>query len=101
VTLHEVLERAAEMNLADRRKLVRLCGDHDMGTLPRTTTGGHPGPPIYCPICFTVFSPASFRPWNPTSLGGEDHRPTGHPAICGGATGAARTKGRLHHDLLV
>jgi hypothetical protein len=65
MTLHEVLERAAEMNPEDRAKLVTICGTHDMRTLPRVSTGGDPGPPLYCPTCLTVFSPKSFRPWNP------------------------------------
>jgi hypothetical protein len=65
MTLHEVLERAAEMDPAERRTLSELCGTHGMAALPRTTTGGNPGPPPNCPICYTVFSPASFRPWNP------------------------------------
>jgi hypothetical protein len=66
MTLHEVLERAAEMEQSWRwQTFVTVCGGtHDVRTLPRTTTGGNPGPPYYCPICFTVYSAASFRMWN-------------------------------------
>ena len=64
LTLHDVLVHAAEMNVADRRKLVETCGTHDVVSLPTTVTGGYPGPPYYCPVCYTAFSPASLRPWN-------------------------------------
>jgi hypothetical protein len=59
------------MDPTERRRLVEMCGTHDLAALPRTTTGGNPGPPVYCPICYTVFSPASFRPWNPAKIGPE------------------------------
>ncbi len=55
----------AEMNPVDRRKLAEICGIHDIGALPRTSTGGNPGPPYDCPVCYTVFGPASLRAWNP------------------------------------
>ena len=64
MTLHEVLERAAEMDKQLRWDLSSRC-DHDLRSLPRTATGGVPGPPYYCPVCYTAFSPVSFRPWNP------------------------------------
>ena len=64
MTLHEVLERAAEMNALDRRKLVEMCGIHDIAALPRTSTGVNPGPPYFCPLLH-VFSPSSLRAWNP------------------------------------
>ena len=65
MTLHEVLERAAEMNRMDRWHLFNACCQHNFKMLPRTATGGIPGPPYYCPVCMTVFSAASFRMWNP------------------------------------
>lgn len=67
MTLHEVLEKAAEMP-ADVRWDVfnRVCGGaHDPKALPSVTTGGVPASPRYYPLCFTAFSPVSFRMWNP------------------------------------
>jgi hypothetical protein len=68
MTLHDVLVHASGMNVADRRAQVATCGVHDVGSLPRTVTGGYPGPPYYCPLCYTAFSPASLQPWNAVSL---------------------------------
>lgn len=67
MTLHEVLEKAAEMPPTERWKLFAdVCGrQHDLQSLPHTTTGGIPSSPIYCPVCFTAFSPVSCRMWNP------------------------------------
>jgi hypothetical protein len=67
MTLHEVLVHATEMNVADRRKLVETCGTHDVAALPTTVTGGYPGPPHYCPVCYTAFNPAGYKPWNAVS----------------------------------
>ena len=54
-----------EMDADGRRKLAEMCG-HDMAALPTTTIGGNPpGPPIDCPNRDMVFSPVSFRSWNP------------------------------------
>jgi hypothetical protein len=64
MTLHEVLRHAAQMTTTDRRKLVETCGTHDVNALPTTVTGGYPGPPHYCPLCYTAFSAASLKPWN-------------------------------------
>ena len=44
MTLHEVLECAAEMDPEDRAKLAAICRARDMKALPRTSTGGDPGP---------------------------------------------------------
>lgn len=66
MTLHEVLDKAAEMQPDVRWRVFQdVCGgNHDPRSLPSVSTGGHPAPPRYCPVCFTAFSPASFRMWN-------------------------------------
>jgi len=69
MTLHDVLGHASRMNIADRRKLSAACGTHDVVSLPTTVTGGYPGPPHYCPVCYTAFSAASLKPWNAVSVG--------------------------------
>jgi hypothetical protein len=67
MTLHEVLERAAELSPVSRWQLFcDVCQQrHDLSSLPHTTTGGLPRSPRYCPVCFTAFSPVSWRMWNP------------------------------------
>ncbi|MEP7308070.1 MAG: hypothetical protein ABJA98_21420 [Acidobacteriota bacterium] len=72
MTLHQVLERAAEMQVGERWRVFQdVCGGHhDPNALPPVTTGGVPTSPHYCPVCFTVFGPASFRMWNPPTRTG-------------------------------
>ena len=43
MTLEEVLNRAGEMNRAERWKLWTACGTHQPDSLPRTEAGGASG----------------------------------------------------------
>jgi hypothetical protein len=66
MTLHDLLERAAEIPPADRWELFQCVRRNPRSEdLPPTTTGGIPRPPRYCPVCYTVLGPKSFRMWNP------------------------------------
>ena len=53
--LREVLERAGELDAAERLRLWEACGEHDLKALPTTETGGGT-PPRYCSKCWTAFS---------------------------------------------
>ena len=66
MTLEAVLNRAGQMNRAERWTLWTACGPHHLDSLPRTETGGAKRP-RYCPRCWTVFS-ADGVLWNPPCL---------------------------------
>jgi hypothetical protein len=66
MTLEAVLNRAGQMNRAERWKLWTACGQHQLDSLPRTETGGAKRP-RYCPRCWTAFS-ADGVLWNPPCL---------------------------------
>ena len=66
MTLEEVLNRAGQMNRAERWKLWTACGTHQPDSLPRTEAGGAKRP-RYCPSCWTAFS-ADGVLWNPPCL---------------------------------
>ncbi len=66
MTLEEVLNRAGQMNRAERWTLWTACGTHQLDSLPRTETGGAKRP-RYCPRCWTAFS-ADGVLWNPPCL---------------------------------
>jgi hypothetical protein len=63
VTLEDVLNRAGQMNRAERWTRWTACGTHQPDSLPRTEAGGARRP-RYCPRCWTAFS-ADGVLWNP------------------------------------
>ena len=66
MTLEDVLNRAGQMNRAERWTRWTACGQHQLDSLPRTETGGAKRP-RYCPRCWTAFS-ADGVLWNPPCL---------------------------------
>ena len=66
MALEDVLNRAGQMNRADRWKLWTVCGTHQPDSLPRTEAG-EPSGPRYCPRCWTAFV-ADGVLWNPPCL---------------------------------
>jgi hypothetical protein len=66
MTLEAVLNRAGQMNRAERWKLWTACGTHQPDSLLRTEAGGAKRP-RYCPRCWTAFS-ADGVLWNPPCL---------------------------------
>ena len=66
MTLEAVLNRAGQMNRAERWTVWTACGQHQLDSLPRTETGGAKRP-RYCPRCWTAFS-ADGVLWNPPCL---------------------------------
>jgi hypothetical protein len=68
MTLEDVLNRARQMNPAERWTLWIACGTHHPDSLPRTEAGGAKTKrPRYCPSCWTAFS-ADGVLWNPPCL---------------------------------
>jgi len=71
MTLEDVLNRAGQMNRAERWILWTACGTHHPDSLPRTEEGGAKTKrPRYCPRCWTAFS-ADGVLWNPQCLSNE------------------------------
>ena len=66
MTLEDVLNRAGQMNRADRWTLWTACGMHEPDSLPRTEAGGAKRP-RYCPRCWTAFG-ADGVLWNAPCL---------------------------------
>ena len=60
--LWQVMERAGQLNGAERIRLIRSCGSHEAATIPRAEGNGYSHP--LCSKCWTIFSPSG-RVLNP------------------------------------
>src|SRR6266853_5334858 len=78
MTLEAVLNRAGQMNRAERWTLWSACGTHQRDALPRTETGGAQRP-RYCRRCWTAFRGDGVL-WNTPCLPGTDFV-SGRPSI--------------------